>query len=506
MKVMFRILAGLALFLFSGAAPAADKLPGCAVMTFEAKNGVSKEESAVLADGLESELIELKLYRMVSRANLTKVLEAQKISLECAGTECAIEAGKIASIEFVVFGSIGKVGETYSLVANLANVETGVIEKTAKVTQSGKIDQLLIAGVAQAAKKLMGLAVADVEPMAPERPAPTPGVAEERPLTKASAVPAGFKAVGVDADPASGLPMTIVHELTGYRLKLAPEGSFLMGSPAGEGFYFERPQRRLNVSAFWIGETEVTCEQFARFLNDKGNRSEGAVTWCNVGGQAVKIEQVGCAYRAKNGYERHPVVELSWFGARALARWMGGDLPSEAQWEKAVRGGKNVRYPWGDEWDSKQAATAERIAGVREFKTEQEWREWWEPYQKKTLTKRNDWSDTTVPVKTYMPNGYGLYDMAGNAWEWCRDWYAVDQYDRWWDGMSNPVNEEGGDMQTVEYWQEGEKKTDRQACRVVRGGGWYNRASVARCASRNWAQPAVRATNGGVRVVVAPRP
>jgi formylglycine-generating enzyme required for sulfatase activity len=220
----------------------------------------------------------------------------------------------------------------------------------------------------------------------------------------------------------------------------------------------------------------------------------------------VKIEQVGCAYRAKNGYERHPVVEVSWFGARALARWMGGDLPSEAQWEKAARGGKTVRYPWGDELDSKQAATAERIAGVREFKTGQEWMEWWEPYQKKTLNERADYSDTTVPVKTYMPNGYGLYDMAGNAWEWCRDWYAADQYGRWRDGMSNPVNEEGGDMIAVEYWQGGEKKTDRQACRVVRGGGWSPQATYARCAVRSRNQPAGRSSSVGARVVVSPRP
>jgi formylglycine-generating enzyme required for sulfatase activity/serine/threonine protein kinase len=319
-----------------------------------------------------------------------------------------------------------------------------------------------------------------------------------------SRVPTGFKVVGRDMDPASGLPMTIEHEKTGYRLKLVPAGEFRMGSPAGVGNDNERPQRRIFLDAYWIGETEATCEQFAQFLNEKGNQTEGGVTWCGLAG-AVKIEQRDGRFQAKSGLGQHPVVEVSWYGARAFARWMGGDLPAEAQWEKAAKGGQEWTWPWGNTWDKNKANTAERIANVAEFKTYADWLKWWEPFIQ-DVQNRKDYSSTTVPVKSYSQNGYGLFDMAGNVWEWCLDWYAAKAYSQLRDGQRNPTGPSSGDMQEVTYWQGGEQKTDRQACRVVRGGGWDNRAADARCALRGRDLPADWRTDLGVRVAVPPRP
>jgi formylglycine-generating enzyme required for sulfatase activity len=332
----------------------------------------------------------------------------------------------------------------------------------------------------------------------PPRPVPDP-VVQARP----SRVPEGFRAEQSDGvESASGLPWTIAHERTGYRLKLVPAGEFMLGST---DWADSQPVRRIHLDAYWIGETEVTCDQFALFLNDKGNQTEGGVTWCGLAG-AVKIEQSGSTYRAKAGFGSHPVVELSWYGARAFARWIGGDLPSEPQWEKAAKGGREVLWPWGGTWDRSEANTAERIAGVGEFKTGEEWLKWWEPYQKRVLSDRNDYSDTTVPVKRYRTNGYGLYDMAGNVWEWCLDYYAAEAYKQLRDGQRNPTPVTKGDTQTVEYWQGGEKKTEQQECRVVRGGGWGNLAGSTRCAFRGRYRPASGGADFGVRVVVSPRP
>ena len=102
-------------------------------------------------------------------------------------------------------------------------------------------------------------------------------------------------------------------------------------------------------------------------------------------GQAVKLTQSGSVFQPKSGFERHPVVKLSWFGARAFARWMGGDLPTEAQWEKAAKGGREVSWPWGDAWDPTQANTAERLAKVREIASGVDWQKWWEKHYKTVI-------------------------------------------------------------------------------------------------------------------------
>ncbi len=127
----------------------------------------------------------------------------------------------------------------------------------------------------------------------------------------AAGVPAGFRAVGTDVDPASGLPKLIEHEKTGYRLCLVPAGEFLLGSKEGEGHFSEHPQRRIHLDAYWIGETEVTCAQYAEFLNEKDNRKKGAIKWCNVGGPSVKIVESNGRFNPRAGYEAHPVVEVS---------------------------------------------------------------------------------------------------------------------------------------------------------------------------------------------------
>ncbi len=321
-------------------------------------------------------------------------------------------------------------------------------------------------------------------------------------------VPDGFRVETRDGyDPTDNLPRTIVHEKTGYRLKLIPAGEFRLGSPEGVGLANERPQRIIHLDAYWIGETPVTCEQFVMFLNDRGNQEEGGVTWV-IMGEAIKIQRTGNTYRAKPDLGDHPGVDVSWYGARAFARWLGGQLPTEAQWEKAAKGGRDARWPWGDTWDRSKANTMERLTGEAELKTYQEWKQWWDRHYREVIrrTATEDWSDTTTPVRRYQANSYGLYDMAGNVWEWCEDWYVENRYSQLRDGQRNPPSPASEDMQEEEYWQDGERKTERDALRVARGGGWVNTASHARCASRFSGRPKYRSSAVGLRVVVSPMP
>lgn len=320
-----------------------------------------------------------------------------------------------------------------------------------------------------------------------------------------AAVPEGFRVEAADGfDPDSDLPRTIVHGQTGYRLRLVPAGEFLLGSPEGMGLPNERPQRRIFLDAYWIGETPVTCAQFARFLNERGNRIGEGVPWVNLSGP-VRIMHADGAFFAEPGYEDHPGVCVSWYGARAFTQWMGGQLPTELQWEKAVRGGREGTWPWGDTWDRNRANTAERIAGVEAFPSIGEWREWREFYINTRLQDREGFADTTTPVRRYAPNGYGLYDMAGNVREWCEDWYARARYLQLQEGQRNPRPPLTGDdsVEVVSTPADG-NRLESHMCRVVRGGGWYAPAFLTRCAARGRLPPASRDAVTGFRVVVLP--
>ena len=173
-------------------------------------------------------------------------------------------------------------------------------------------------------------------------------------------------------------------------MELIPAGEFRMGSNERDN---EKPVHSVYVDAFYMDKYEVTNAEYAEFLNAKGKHTDAGQTWLAVGHQNARIEYVNRAYRSKAGYENHPVVMVSWYGAMAYAEWVGKRLPTEAEWEKAARGGlSGLKYPWGAGIDSTNANYNLHV------------------------------NDTTV-VGKYAANGYGLYDMSGNVWEWCLDEY-----------------------------------------------------------------------------------
>ncbi len=211
-------------------------------------------------------------------------------------------------------------------------------------------------------------------------------------------------------------------------MALIPGGSFQMGSLEGEPD--ERPVHKVDVDAFAMDRYPVTNADYARFLNIFGNRVEGGKKWLDNAGplssRLCKIQKKGDRFVPKPGYENHPVIKVSWLGARAYARWLGKRLPTEAEWEKAARGGlEGKRYVYGD-------ALSPSLANVGGFQA-------------------------ATPVGSYPPNGFGLYDMAASVWQWCNDWYDPDFYAQ--SPSGNPKGPENGSL------------------KVLRGGSWFHKES-----------------------------
>ena len=264
-------------------------------------------------------------------------------------------------------------------------------------------------------------------------------------------------------------PQVIVNETDGSEMVLIPSGNFLMGTtPAqvaalinkderlSEDFFrAEHPQHSVSLPAFYIDRYPVTNAQYAAFIAATGHPTPKY--WTHA--PEMGIEEpfpVG----AKHG--THPVVGVSYADAIAYCEWAGKRLPTEAEWEKAARGGLvNQNYPWGNESSRNHANTV----GV------------W---------GKDKWLWTS-PVGSFPPNGYGLSDMAGNVFEWCADWYVPDYYQH--NQQSNPQGPETGQT------------------RVLRGGSWSNDVFgiyQMRCAYRFHARPQTRNLTIGFRCAATP--
>jgi formylglycine-generating enzyme required for sulfatase activity len=219
-----------------------------------------------------------------------------------------------------------------------------------------------------------------------------------------------------------------------------PGGTFAMGS---DGHYPEEaPVREVTVDGFWIDEHPVTNLEFTRFVKDTGHVTwaerepdpadypdaqedllfAGSVVFRKTDGPVDLSDHLnwwtwarGADWRhpqgpesSLHGRERHPVVHVAFSDAEAYAAWAGKELPTEAEWEYAARGGLDgAEFAWGHEFTPRGKPMANTWQG--EF-----------PYENTLL----DGYEGTSPVRTFPPNGYGLYDVCGNVWEWTTDWYA----------------------------------------------------------------------------------
>lgn len=215
-----------------------------------------------------------------------------------------------------------------------------------------------------------------------------------------------------------------------------PGGQFLMGSDAQEGFEAdgEGPARLVALRPFLMSPTLVTNAEYAEFAEATGYRTDAEIRgssfvfqapllgspsnvlvptwWSDVRGASwLHPEGPGSSITDRMD---HPVVHVSWTDAVAFCQWRGVRLPTEAEWERAARGGlESARYPWGDELTPGGVWRCNIWQG--EF-----------PY----TNSADDGFVGTSPVKAYPPNGLGLHDVAGNVWEWCADWFSADFHSR----------------------------------------------------------------------------
>lgn len=273
-----------------------------------------------------------------------------------------------------------------------------------------------------------------------------------------------------------------------------PGGEFEMGTAGATPHKNEQPAHRVRVDGFYMDETEVTNAQFRAFVAATGyvTTAEQAPDWevmkqqlppntpkppperlvpgslvFTPPGPAARTDVAwwwtwtpGACWKHPEGpgsdltgREIHPVVHVSWDDAAAYAKWAGKRLPTEAEWEFACRGGLvGKRFPWGDEGPTDTDGTRANI---------------WQGEFPHRNTKADGW-ERTAPVRSYPANGYGLYDMAGNVWEWCADWYRADAYVGRTDVTVNP-------MGPGTFWDPAEPLVPK---RVTRGGSFLCHAET----------------------------
>ena len=218
-----------------------------------------------------------------------------------------------------------------------------------------------------------------------------------------------------------------------------PAGTFTMGSPTSEvDRSSDETQHQVTLSAFKMSKYEVTFEQYDLFCEATGRSKPDDGGW---------------------GRGNRPVINVSWYDASAFAEWMGCRLPTEAEWEYAARAGTTTPFSTGNNLTTSQA----NYHGYYPYNNNAEGE-----YRRKTL-----------PVGSFAANAYGLFDMHGNVWEWCSDWYGAYSAS----AQTNPKGASSGSY------------------RVLRGGSWYSYARFCRSAYRDSYTPDFRLINLGFRLV-----
>jgi sulfatase modifying factor 1 len=291
---------------------------------------------------------------------------------------------------------------------------------------------------------------------------------------------------------------TDASEVDTSRMCEIPEGTFRMGTDSDVGFPQdgEGPAREVAVDAYYVDAHAVTNAEFYRFVEETGyttdaerygwsfvfedfltpeaeeNRrgmAQGAEWWAAIDG-ANWLHPFGPGSSIEDRLD-HPVVHVSWNDAVAYCEWAGKRLPTEAEWEKAARGGlTGAKFPWGDELKPDGEHRCNIWQG--EFPEENE---------------VEDGYAFTAPVDAFEPNGYGLFNVSGNVWEWCADWFSAEYHTTEEYDPDDPVGPADGDS------------------RVMRGGShlchrsWCNRYRVA---ARSKNTPDSSTSNIGFRTVV----
>jgi iron(II)-dependent oxidoreductase len=265
-----------------------------------------------------------------------------------------------------------------------------------------------------------------------------------------------------------GLPKTVRWKKDDSEMVLIPAGEFQMGSKKddgkkGLGSFMKRALLLDNpiihtvyLDSFYMDKYQVTNAQYKNFAKTTGHKLPNYL---------ISDDPY---YNNLNGMN-HPVVDVSWDDAKAYADWAGKLLPTEAQWEKAARGGLvGMTYVWGNQWPPPYKSgnfSDDRQNGVI-----------WPHY----IKGYNDGYEYTAPVDSFSPNGYGLYDMAGNVWEWVSDWYDPNYY------VNSPNRNPTGpnEYEPVQLQGGGYRIEHKCDLKIIRGGSYKDNEPSLKVANR----------------------
>jgi formylglycine-generating enzyme required for sulfatase activity len=269
---------------------------------------------------------------------------------------------------------------------------------------------------------------------------------------------------GISADnpssPGNPTPTALLSEIrdpSGQPMVLVAAGEFEMGGEADfalaecqkllepdlcdrDRHVIAEPIHSVYLDDFYLDKYEVSNAQYAYFLNEQGNQTEAGAAWLDVDSDEALILESSGSWQPKDGYANHPVVQITWYGARAYCQWRGARLPTEAEWEKAARGVDGRFYPWGNSFDGERLNFCDSNCTL----------DW-------AYSGSDDGYIRTAPVGTYSAgvSPYGVYNMVGNVSEWVEDWLEVYP---------------GGDPESSENYG--------QQYRVIRGGSWSTTGAV----------------------------
>ena len=382
----------------------------------------------VVADLLGIQISKEEGVRTLERSRLEKILEEKQLTASDLIQDDANkrrEVGQLLGADDLLFGEIHATERVLTFRFRLVSVETG-------------------------------------EVLAISEPFTFPRESVNALLSPPIRVPKGFDAA-TDAKPepytGTGWADRVIHDKTGIEMVFIPAGEFLMGSPDSEKGRSsdESPLHAVQITKpFYMAKYEVTVNQFGQFVQANGYQTEA-----ERGDGAFVFEDKSWRKKPdatwRNPYfpqtENNPVGCMSWNDAQAFCDWAGCQLPSEAEWEYTCRAGANTAYHFGDKSDQLGAFAWYRVNN----------------------------KDITHPVGEKLPNKWGLYDMYGNAWEWCEDWYGADYYKE-----SPSINPEGPKAGSI---------------RILRGGSCFKNADQCRSANRTPFSAGPKVSDRGFRVI-----
>ena len=268
---------------------------------------------------------------------------------------------------------------------------------------------------------------------------------------------------------------TMASEADGMILVNVPAGEFVMGSRDHGSDSEQQPAHTVYLDSFWIDATEVTNAMFAAFLNEMGNQNEGGSDWLNQHPRKsdTQVHETGGLWLVDSGYDSYPIMDVSWYAAKAYCEWARRRLPTEAEWEKAARGTDERIYPWGNEFDCSLGNFDDQVT-----------------MPSSTFVNPGgencDGYEMTSPVGAF-PGGaspYGVLDMAGNVSEWIADYYDKAYY-----GISPGSNPQG--PVSGKFF-------------VLRGGAWTDVFDHATAVNRIYSNPDRTVYHYGFRCALSP--